>query len=146
MTNDAATARGFLMRQRVARLATVDESGAPHVVPVCFALVEQTVYIAIDEKPKRVGREVRRLQRLRNIAAEPRVALVADVYDDADWGRLGWVMARGTARVLEEGQEHAAALAALRGKYAQYAAMALEGRPVIALAIERLTAWGELDT
>jgi coenzyme F420-0:L-glutamate ligase / coenzyme F420-1:gamma-L-glutamate ligase len=134
--------RAFLAGQRVARLATASATGEPHVVPICFCLVEDTLYVAIDEKPK--TREVFRLRRLRNIAANPRVAVVADVYDDADWSRLGFVLLRGTARVIEVGDEHARAVGALRARYAQYQAMALEERPVIVVDVERVTTWGTL--
>jgi coenzyme F420-0:L-glutamate ligase / coenzyme F420-1:gamma-L-glutamate ligase len=143
MTRLSASARGFLERQRVARLASADARGEPHVVPVCFALLGETVYMAIDEKPK--VSDVRRLRRLRNIAENPRVALVADVYDDRDWSRLGFVLVRARARVLETGEEHTRAIALLRRKYAQYARMALEERPVIAADIERVTSWGRLE-
>jgi PPOX class probable F420-dependent enzyme len=137
--------RRFLERRRVAHLATADAGGAPHVVPVCFALVGETVYIAIDEKPKRSG-DVLRLRRLRNIVENPRVAIVADVYDDDDWARLGFVLLRGEARILEAGtEEHARAIHVLREKYVQYRAMALDERPVIAADIERGTTWGKLD-
>jgi PPOX class probable F420-dependent enzyme len=138
-------ARGFLERRRVAHLATADASGAPHVVPICFALVGETVYIAIDEKPK--TSEVTRLRRLRNIAENPRVAIVADVYDDQDWSQLGFVLLRCTASVLSpQVTEHALAVDALREKYPQYRAMALESRPVIAAQITAVTPWGQLST
>jgi PPOX class probable F420-dependent enzyme len=136
-------ARAFLERQRLAHLATADASGAPHVVPICFALVGETLYIAIDEKPKRG--DPLRLRRLRNIAETRRVAIVVDVYDDRDWSRLGFVLVRGLARVLTEGIEHERAVGALRLRYVQYRAMALEDRPVIAADIERITKWGRLD-
>ena len=114
-------------------------------MPVCFALVEETIYIAIDEKPKRVG-DVRQLRRLRNIAENPRVAVVADVYDDEDWSQLGFVLVRGSARIVEPPTgEHTRAIHVLREKYAQYRAMALEERPAIAVQIESVTAWGKLD-
>ena len=104
----------------------------------------RALLIAIDEKPK-TG-DVRRLRRLRNIADNPRVAVVADVYDDADWGQLGFVLLRATARLLDPShEEHARAVAALRQKYPQYRAMALENRPVIAAEIESTTTWGQLD-
>ncbi|MBV8718314.1 MAG: TIGR03668 family PPOX class F420-dependent oxidoreductase [Chloroflexi bacterium] len=137
--------RQFLERQRVAHLATVDEAGTPHVVPICFAILDQTVYVAIDEKPKRSG-DIQKLRRLRNIAANPRVAIVADVYDDADWARLGFVLLRATARIVEPGEpeEHASALRLLRGKYPQYVPMALEERPIIAADITSVTTWGRL--
>jgi len=126
----------------VAHLATADASGAPHVVPVCFALVDDTLYVSIDEKPKRAAPT--RLRRLRNIEQNPRVAVVADVYDDRDWSRLGFVLVRGQARTVLTGEEHARALDVLRGKYAQYRAMVLEERPVIAIDVERVTSWGQI--
>ena len=134
--------RRFLESRRVAYLATADARGAPHVVPVCFAVAESGIYITIDEKPKRVA--ARALKRLRNIAENPQVALVADRYDDREWSRLGWVMVRGRAEVLDGGPEHAAALLGLRARYPQLAAMALEGRPVIAIRVERVASWGDL--
>jgi PPOX class probable F420-dependent enzyme len=138
--------RLFLERQRLAHLATVDAGGTPQVVPICFALSGETVYVAIDEKPKKSG-DIRQLRRLRNIAANPRVAVVADVYDDADWSRLGFVLLRATARLVEPTQpeEHASALRLLRAKYPQYAPMALEERPLIAADITSVTRWGRLE-
>ena len=94
--------RAFLEAQRVARLATTDAAGAPHVVPVCFAVQGVSAYIAIDRKPK----SGRPLKRLRNIAENPNVTLTADHYDDDDWSRLRWVMVRGHAEILEGGAEH----------------------------------------
>jgi len=136
--------REFLARQRVARLATADASGAPHAVPICFVLLGDTAYIAIDEKPK-TG-ELQRLRRLRNIAENPRVAIVADVYSDDDWSQLGFVMLRATARVItSEVVEHARAVAALRDKYPQYRAMALDARPVIAADVTAVTTWGCIE-
>jgi PPOX class probable F420-dependent enzyme len=141
MSLDERTRR-FLETQRVAHLATSSAKGAPHVVPICFVLLGQTLYVAIDEKPKRG--DVRRLRRLRNIAENPRVAVVADHYDE-DWTQLGFVLAHASARVLTgEDDEHVRAVAALREKYPQYRSMALEVRPVIAADIESVTAWGRL--
>ena len=135
--------RRFLDSRRVAHLATADAAGVPHVLPVCFAVDGANAYITIDNKPKRP--DARALKRLRNIAENPSVALVADHYDDDDWTRLGWVMLRGRAEVLEAGAEHDAAQCLLRRRYAQYEAMALEDLPVIAVRIERVTGWGEMD-
>ena len=134
--------RRFLESRRVAYLATADASAAPHVVPVCFAVAEAGIFITINEKPKRVA--ARALKRLRNIAENPQVALVADRYDDRDWSRLGWVMVRGRAEVLDGGPEHAAAQRRLHARYPQLAAMNLEGQPVIAIRIERVASWGDL--
>ena len=134
-----ADACAFLDRQRVAHLATADALGTPHVVPICFARIDTRLYIAIDEKPKRGA--PRGLRRVRNILANPRVAIVADVYDE-DWSRLGFVLVEGSARMLDDGEEHRAAVVALRARYAQYRAMRLEDRPVIAVDVERATRWG----
>ncbi|MDE0202947.1 MAG: TIGR03668 family PPOX class F420-dependent oxidoreductase [Rhodospirillaceae bacterium] len=129
--------RALLEGQRVARLATADAAGVPHVVPVCFAIAGDSAFIAIDRKPKG-GRP---LKRLRNIAENPHVALTADHYDDDDWTRLRWVMVRGRAEILECGDEHDAAQALLRAKYRQYRAMDLAPLPVIAIRIERAMSW-----
>jgi PPOX class probable F420-dependent enzyme len=131
--------RRFLMAARVAHLATADRDARPHVVPVCFALDGASLYITIDEKPKRGVR----LKRLRNLDANPEVALVADRYDE-DWTRLGWVMLRGRAEILLRGTEHDQAQALLRRRYPQLQAMAIEGLPVIAIRIARALSWGNL--
>ncbi len=138
-----AAARRFISAQRVARLATADAAGVPQVLPVCFALAGGTVFIAIDAKPKR--QPAARLKRLRNIAANPAVAIVFDRYAE-DWSQLGWVMLRGRAGILEPGAEgHATAQALLRARYPQYAAMDLSALPVIAIRIEGARFWGRLD-
>jgi PPOX class probable F420-dependent enzyme len=111
-------------------------------VPVCFAVAEEAVYITIDEKPKRASSVP--LKRLRNIAENAAVAVVADRYDE-DWTRLGWVMLRGRAEILSEGTEHDAAQALLRSRYPQLAAMRIARHPVIAVRIEKATSWGDLS-
>lgn len=132
--------RHFLDRGRVGHLATADRGGAPHVVPVCYAITDTTLYITVDEKPKRAGR----LKRLRNIDENPAVAIVVDRYDE-DWGRLGWVMLRGRAEILNAGAEHDRAQSLLRARYPQLRTMALASLPVIALRIDRVSSWGELS-
>ena len=133
----------FLVRRRVARLATADGAGEPHVVPVCFAHYRGAIYVALDEKPKEVPPA--RLKRVRNILENPRVALVADRYAE-DWSLLAFVMVRGRAMLLEPGaEEHGAAVRLLRGKYHQYEGMSLEENPVIAIRPERVASWGALD-
>ncbi len=132
--------RRFVESQRIARLATVDHDGKPHVVPICFALVEDRLYTAIDEKPKTP--DVMRIQRLRNIAANAQVQVLLDAYNDSDWSQLRYVQLRGRARVVSFSElEHANALAALRTRYAQYHDMQLESLPVIAVDVERIVAW-----
>ena len=133
----------FLVRQRVARLATADGAGQPHAVPVCFALARSTFYIALDEKPKRVPASS--LKRVRNILENPDVVLVADRYAE-DWDLLAFVMVRGRAELLEpDTGEHAAAVRLLRGKYHQYEAMRIQENPIIAIRPERAVSWGALD-
>ncbi len=134
--------RRFLADRRIAHLATADRRGVPHVVPVCFAISQATLYITIDEKPKRLAGTA--LKRLRNIAENPAVAVVADRYDE-DWTRLGWVMLRGPAAILAEGAEHDRAQALLQARYPQYREMQLAELPVIAIRIERVTSWGNLS-
>lgn len=131
----------FVTSQRVGRLATADADGNPHVVPVCFAIENGTLYVTIDEKPKRLS--ARPLKRLRNMMENPSVAFVADRYDE-DWRLLAWVMLRGRADIIADGPEHDRAQALLRERYAQYRTMQLADLPVIALRIERVTSWGNL--
>jgi len=132
--------QGFLTRARVGHLATADRRGAPHLVPVCFAIDGVSAYITIDEKPKRSDIP---LKRVRNIQENPAVALTVDRWDE-DWSRLAWVMLRGSAELLESGAEHAYAQRLLREKYPQYRVMAIEGLPVIAIRVGRVLSWGAL--
>lgn len=135
--------RRFLAAASVARLATADGDGRPHVVPVCFALVDDRVVTPVDEKPQDAAPT--ELRRVRNVRENPRVALVADRYV-ADWSRLGWVQVRGTAEVLAPADEgHGAAVSALRARYDQYADHDVESRPVIAVQPGVVRSWGSLD-
>ena len=133
----------FLVRQRVARLATADATGEPHAIPVCFAHDGRSIYIALDEKPKNVPPT--RLKRIRNILENPSVALLADRYVE-DWSLLAYVMVRGRAELVEPAsEEHAAAVRLLHGKYHQYEGMSIEENPVIAIRPSRVASWGALD-
>ena len=131
----------LIEQERVCRVATANPSGIPHVVPVCFAIAGSSLYVAIDEKPKRGP--VTALKRLRNIAENPAVAVIVDRYEE-DWARLGWVMLRGHAEILHEGQEHQDAQALLRSRYPQLRAMQIATYPVIAVRTEGTTSWGNL--
>jgi PPOX class probable F420-dependent enzyme len=133
--------QSFLASRRVGHLATADARANPHLVPVCFAVAEASLYITIDQKPKG---DPRALKRLRNIIENPVAAFVVDRWDE-DWTRLGWVMLRGPAAVLTEGAEHDQAQALLRSRYAQYREMQIADLPVIAIRIERVTSWGNLS-
>ena len=138
----SASERRFLAHQRIAHLATADRRAIPHVVPVCFVISASTLYITIDEKPKRQSSVA--LKRLRNIAENPAVAVVIDRYDE-DWTLLGWVMLRGHAEVLTEGIEHDDAQALLRSRYSQLRTMRISQHPVIAVRIKQTTSWGNLS-
>jgi PPOX class probable F420-dependent enzyme len=132
----------FLQSARVARLATVDGRGRPHIVPIVFAYEADTLYTPLDLKAKSV--EPRRLLRVRNILRNPQVQVLLDDYDE-DWGRLGYLQLRGRAELIEAGEEYERALELLQRKYPQYGLMPLAGRPVIKVAVERLVRWGPLD-
>jgi PPOX class probable F420-dependent enzyme len=120
---------------RVARLATAGADGRPHIVPICFALDDQTLYFAVDAKPK----QTTNLKRLHNIAANPAVSILIDQYED-DWDKLWWVRLDGQARVVTEDAEVERALHLLARRYAQYRASEPAG-PVVAVAIERMAGW-----
>jgi PPOX class probable F420-dependent enzyme len=120
---------------RVARLATTDPSGRPHVVPICFALDGETLYTAVDRKPKRS----RNLKRLANVRAHPDVEVLVDHYED-DWEKLWWVRLHGRGRVLEAGLEHDHALALLVAKYRQYREQPPPG-PVLAIDLDSWRGW-----
>jgi PPOX class probable F420-dependent enzyme len=113
----SAAVEAFLGRARVAHLATADAAGQPHVVPIVFVVLDRRLYSPLDAKPKRVPGW--RLKRVRNLAANPRVAVVVDRYAE-DWSRLGYVLWQGRAHLLDRGSEADRARAALRGKYSQY--------------------------
>ncbi|MCA1644889.1 MAG: TIGR03668 family PPOX class F420-dependent oxidoreductase [Chloroflexi bacterium] len=132
MRRDSDWARERFCSSRVARLATVDESVRPHVVPIVFAVQGSAIYSAVDAKPK----TTLALRRLANIAANPHVSLLVDHYDD-DWARLWWARADGTARVLADAGVATGLLAA---RYPQYRDVPPPG-PVIAIAVERWSGW-----
>jgi PPOX class probable F420-dependent enzyme len=119
----------------VARLATVDGDGTPHLVPCCFALDGDVAYSVVDHKPKKSAA----LRRLDNIRANPAVCLLVDHYED-DWSHLWWVRFDGRARVVEDGPEHAAAIALLCAKYAQYRATPPSGA-VVAIDVTGVRSW-----
>ncbi|QEC49297.1 TIGR03668 family PPOX class F420-dependent oxidoreductase [Baekduia soli] len=132
----AAQARDRLAAARVARLATADAQGRPHLVPITFAVAGETIYHAVDHKPKRT----RALRRLANVAANPQVSVLADVYDE-DWGRLWWARADGEARVLDAAApEGELAVGLLAGRYAPYREVPPAG-PVLAVDVRRWSGW-----
>lgn len=113
--------------------------GEPHVIPICFVFDGKNFYSPIDEKPKRTTK----LKRLKNIAENPAVALVIDRYDE-DWRKLAYVLVHGKASILQRGTRHQSAARLLRKKYRQYQTMAINERPMIAIAPKRIVCWGRL--
>ncbi len=130
----------FVLRMRVARLATADEHGSPSLIPVCYAFDGKHFYSPLDEKPKRVAGT--RLRRVHNIEARHETSLLIDKYDD-DWSQLGYVLVHGHATLIEANDaRHAHALQLLRERYVQYLAMNLEQQLVIVITPDRVTSWG----
>jgi PPOX class probable F420-dependent enzyme len=119
----------------VARLATTDPDGRPHLVPIVFALEGDTLYSAVDRKPKRSST----LRRIENARARPDVTILVDHYED-DWAGLWWIRLRGRARVLDDGDERDHALALLREKYPQYRSEPPDG-PVLAIDVTETREW-----
>jgi len=124
-----------LTTARVARLATIDPDGRPHLVPIVFAVDGDTLYSAVDRKPKRS----KTLRRIENARARPDVTILVDHYED-DWSRLWWIRLRGRARVLDDGDERERALDLLARKYAQYRTDPPDG-PVLAVDVTEVRTW-----
>jgi PPOX class probable F420-dependent enzyme len=137
---DAGEARARFAEARVARLATADVDGRPHLVPIVFALLADDLYSAIDLKPKAHVGPAARLRRLDNIRANPAVSVLVDEYTE-DWRQLWWARADGTARVIAPTEVEAArAIAALSDRYPQYRDAPPPG-PVLAIAVDRWSGW-----
>ncbi len=134
---DSEEARSRFAAARVAHLATADRSGRPHLVPMVFALDGDTVYSAVDHKPKRTTA----LRRLANVAENPAVLVLADHYDDTDWTRLWWVRGDGTGRLVTPGSDEVSrAVELLRRRYPPYVEQPPNG-PVLAVDVHRWTGW-----
>ena len=129
----------FIRDHRVARLATVDDAGSPHVIPVCYAFDGERIYTALDLKPKRV--EGSMLKRVRNILKNPRVALVIDDYSES-WGDLAYVLVHGVASIVDNGEEQRLGEELLRSKYPQYRELLEPGATMIGITPEKVISWG----
>ncbi|HXJ78719.1 MAG TPA: TIGR03668 family PPOX class F420-dependent oxidoreductase [Candidatus Methylomirabilis sp.] len=140
MTAIPASVAGFIADARVGRLATADASGQPHVVPICYAFDGESLYSAIDAKPKTSG--PRGLKRIRNISANPKVSVVIDRYDE-DWMRLRYVIIQGQARILTDGGDFTRGVDLLLAKYPQYRTMGLDRATGLMIKVEaaQVTAW-----
>ena len=132
-----------LREARVARLATGDPQGRPHLVPVCFAYDGRAFYTAIDLKPKR--KQSQGLVRVRHIRENPNVALLIDEYREA-WNDLWYILVRGKAETLTDGPEHEEALRLLKFKYPQYSSGGFlpEKAQVIRVMPETIYPWGKV--
>lgn len=126
------------MAARVARLATTDADGRPHLVPIVFALAGDTLYSAVDRKPKRS----QKLRRIENARARPDVTILVDNYEE-EWDRLWWIRLRGRARVLDAGDERERALTLLAAKYPQYVDEPPDG-PVLAVDVTEIRSWSAI--
>jgi PPOX class probable F420-dependent enzyme len=131
-------ARELLLESRLAHLATSTKHGKPHVVPICYVYDGGSIYSSIDEKPKRTSPT--QLRRILNIVENPNVSLLVDQYGE-DWSKLKYVIVRGRAEIVHEGEQHERAVLLLREKYPQYRVMKLEGRPIIRIKPTRVVAW-----
>jgi PPOX class probable F420-dependent enzyme len=130
----AAEARARFTVARVARLATADAAGRPHLVPIAFAVDGDTIYSAVDAKPKRT----KALRRLANVRENPAVSLLVDHWEEDDWGELWWVRADGTGHVLDpEEPEARRAVDLLRDRYPRQEATG----EVLAVAVSRWSGW-----
>jgi PPOX class probable F420-dependent enzyme len=125
-------AKSRFAQQRVARLATVSAGAVPHLVPVTFAVLGDRIAFVVDDKPK----STTQLRRLDNIAVQPAVCLLTDVYDE-DWSRLWWARADGTATVLDSDDE---AIDALVARYPAYVQRRPRG-PVVSIRVTAWTGW-----
>ena len=133
--------RAFIISSRIGRLATADHNGSPHVIPVCYVYDSGNIYTPLDSKTKRVA--LLQLKRVRNIAVNPRVALVIDRYSE-DWSQLAYVLVQGVADLLEPGRELDAVETALREKYPQYSEIQKQRFSMLRIEIEKVARWGRL--
>jgi PPOX class probable F420-dependent enzyme len=124
----------LLAAERVARLAFVDDEDRPRVLPVTYAVLGESVWSAIDEKPKRAAEPAR----LRYLRRRPEAALCVDRYSD-DWSRLAWVQLLGRIHVLPAA-EHPAPLEALAARYEPYRERTPPG-PLLRLSVDRALSW-----
>ena len=131
----------FLATHRVARLATADGQSAPHVLPICYVFDGQSLYSALDKKPKRVN--ALDLKRVRNVRHNPRVAVVVDDYSE-NWDLLAHVLIQGEAQILEAGEERDRGETMLRRKYPQYHDLLEAGCVILKITPKHVVHWGKV--
>ncbi len=135
----------FINDHIVARLATADVNGQPHVIPFCYAFNGEHIYFVVDQKPKRqTGKPIKRI---RNMLENPQAALVIDDYDD-DWTQLAYVLITGTTALVTDEAEYDRMLALLRERYPQYRAMALTfaNNAMVRISPTKVHAWGKIES
>jgi PPOX class probable F420-dependent enzyme len=140
----SASVHRFILSHSVARLATTDKNGQPHVIPFCYAFDGDHFYFVVDEKPKRqTGRP---LKRIRNMLENSQVALVIDDYAD-DWTQLAYVLVSGQAALVAQEDEYTRALALLRERYPQYRRMdlAFDRNAMVRIIPTKIHAWGKVE-
>ena len=128
--------RDLLSSARRGTLATIAPDGRGRLVPVCFIVIDDVVWSALDEKPKQVS-DPRTLARVRDIERDPRVTLLVDRWSE-DWSKLAWLRIAGRAELADS---EPSVVAALRAKYPQYDDHDLASRPMFAIAIEAVSGW-----
>jgi PPOX class probable F420-dependent enzyme len=133
--------RDFIARARIGHLATASLAAVPHNIPLCFYFDGVHFYFAIDQKPKRQSGTM--IKRMRNIAENPRVALVIDHYEE-NWHELAYVLVSGRAEVIRAGMEYEAVLESLLKKYPQYRTMQFDAlrNPVTRIVPDDVHLWG----
>ena len=118
-------------------LCTVHAERGVDAVPVAYAVDDGGfVGVPVDRvKPKSSSR----LQRERNLEADPRATLLVEHWDSDDWSQLWWVRAE-LRRHTETDASRAAELAArLAGRYPQYRHQPFDR--VLVLQIVGVTGW-----
>jgi PPOX class probable F420-dependent enzyme len=131
--------RALVEAARRATLATIDDDGRPRLVPICFVLADGRIWSPLDEKPKSVD-DVRSLARVRDIAERPDVTMLIDRWSE-DWAELAWVRVAGRATLVEPAEVPEGVISDLRARYPQYADHDLEHRPMLRIAIDRVSSW-----
>lgn len=134
----------FINAHVVARLATADGGGQPHVIPFCYAFDGEHIYFVVDQKPKRqTGKPIKRI---RNMLENPHAAIVIDDYAD-DWTQLAYVLITGTTALVSDETEYDRLLVLLRERYPQYREMELTfaTNAMVRITPTKVHAWGKIE-
>ena len=135
----SAKLKSLITDSSIAYLSTVSHKGHPHIVPICFVLLDQNFYSLLDNKPKNV--QLLKLKRVQNIISNPKVALIVNHYED-DWDKLWHVLIKGNGSIVSNELERRAAIKSLKQKYGQYLHMDVDLNPVIKIKPTNIVSWG----